>query len=105
MPALADPGDDQPPARRGAQVDRDAKPGVEGFGELFEALDLGANDPAGDRNIAPETVRLMMDGNAAQCPIERSGNGFFPQNKLPPLMCGPGTSRAARAPMLVREDV
>jgi len=83
VPALADPGDDQPPARRRAKIDRDAKAGVESFGELFEPLDLGADDPAGDRNISPETARLMMDGNAAQCPIERSGNGFFPQNNSP----------------------
>ena len=43
MPALADPGDDQPSARRRAEIECDAKGGVEGMGELFETLDLGAN--------------------------------------------------------------
>ena len=62
---------------------RGAERGIEGLGELFETLDLGADDPAGDHEIGAETSRLMMGGNAAQCPIERDRDGFFPQNNSP----------------------
>ena len=66
MAALADAGDDQPAARRRAEIESDAKGGVEGAGELFETVDLGANDPAGDRKIANETARLLAVRKATQ---------------------------------------
>ena len=56
MAALAHPGDDDAPAHGGARVDRSSERAVERFGEAFEPGDLGADDAAGNGEIARSSV-------------------------------------------------
>ena len=65
MAALADPGNDDPPAHRRAQPDCRAKPVVEPVGQRFEAADFGADHPPPDRDVAGGASR------SARFPLHR----------------------------------
>ena len=55
MATLAHPGDDQAAAHRGADVEGEPECPVEGFRQLLEPVDLGANDPPRHRDILHQT--------------------------------------------------
>ena len=84
MPALADAGDDQPAAGRGAQVERLSEGAVEGARELFQSLDLGADDPAGHREVAVEAVGSPPTGTPAKRVSTATAAELSPKT-IPPI--------------------
>src|SRR5204863_8300582 len=74
--ALADPGNDQPSARRGADVESLAERAVEGLRQLLKSLDLGANDAASDRNITRQAHPLPDPAQIGKHVAHRYGDCF-----------------------------